>query len=355
MTLYYNNNGTWETVNRPFVKVGGVHKPVTDAYVKVSGSWEHAYEHDTTPSSPPEVSLQLIQNRYIKVGIRLPGGANDTDLKRVRVLVSRKEQPKTQFGTGFLYEPDTDWKNEPWSDWWYNDSNPASNQNHLDSSDFDYKQYPVNPTANTNLPGGQYYYFSAWTEDENGNWSVGTFSKIWMPKTETVGQKVIKKEANIQATAAGSAGVDGASYDSGKLIVRESPRSDGFWFYGNKIGSLVGEQGQPTVTSAKIRITRENDTGQPAANVRLFWHEEQSESDMPMNDSLMNDITLLGTINKGESKWFDVPASYLTKFNTQLKGFGLVYGIQASDYLEVSGLGTDMRCGEVNIVWEEEL
>lgn len=356
MTVYQKIADVWVEVQRPYARRNGVWVPATDVYVKRSGSWVRAYEYDKTPSSPPEISLQIISNRYIKLGIRIPGAA-DPDVKRVRVLASRKEMPTTQFGVGYLYEEDADWKGESWSDWYFNGANPVkSGANHgADTTDWDYKQYPPNPTDSTNLPGGQWYYFAAWSEDMNGNWSVGTYTKVWMPKEGVKADKVILKEANFQASGAGSAGVNGASYVVGDLVVRESPRSDGFWFHGNKFTASIGEQGAPTVKNAKIRVTRSNDTGQATANVRLFWHGEVSSADLPMNDSLMNNITLLGTINKGETKWFDIPTTYFSHFNTEIKGFGLVYGVQASDYLVVSGLATDMRCGEVNVVWEEAL
>ena len=356
MALYQMIDGEYvEITRRPYVKRNGVYVPVREAWVRQAGVYNRAFEFDQTPSSPPELSLQWIDTRYLKVGVTLPGGA-DSDLKRIRVLVSRKEMPSTQFGAGFIYEEDDNWQREPWSDWYYNDSNPDTRAtDHGASNEWDYKQYPVNPTANTNLPGGQYYYVAAWSEDKNGNWSTGTFQKIWKPKEGNTAAKVINKEANFQANSAGSAGLNGAGYTDGDLIVRETPRSNGFWFHGNQFTSSIGDQGAPTVKSAKIRVTRKNDGGQPLANVRLFWHGKATTAEMPLLDGNQQETALLGTIAKGETKWFDIPESHYGNFNTDIKGFGLVYGIQASDYLEVAGLATDIRCGEVNVVWEEAL
>lgn len=355
MTLYQRVDGVYVQVKRPHVKRNGVYVPVREAYVRQAGDYNMAYEHDKTPSSPPELSLQWIDTRYLRIGVTLPGVA-DEDLKRIRVLVSRKAMPTTQFGSGYVYEEDADWTREPWSDWYYNGENPDSRaDDHGNSNVWSYKQYPANPTANTNLPGGQYYYVAAWSEDKNGNWSVGTFQRIWKPKEGKTADKTYNKEANFQANSAGSVGLNGADYEGGTLTAQETPRSNGIWFHGSKINSSVGDMGTPTVKSAKIRITRTNDGGLGMANVRLFWHD-QNESDLPTPDGdYQHDITQVGTIAKGESKWFDIPASYYNHFNTDIKGFGLSYGIQAADYLVVAGLGTDLRCGEVNVVWEEEI
>jgi len=357
MTAYIKANDSWVAAKRPYVKRSNVWTPAESMWVKRSGVWTMAYEYDVTPSSPPELSLQIIDNRYIKVGARLPGTLVDPDLAMIRVLASRTAMPTTQFGSGYIYDATNGYPDEAWSDWYYNGSNPkAKAADHGDNTDeFDYKFYPVNPTDSTNLPGGQWYYFAAWSLDMNGNWSVGTFSRIWMPKNGTPADKIIVKEGNFQANDAGSIGVNGGGYAPGDMVMRDSPRSNGIWIHGPKITDAVGEQGPPTIRSAKIRVTRGNDTGQPTANVRLFWHVYGSADKLPLPDSAMNDITNLGTINKGETKWFDIPASYYPHFNTEIKGFGLVYGIQASDYLVVSGLGTDLRCGEVNVVWEEAL
>ena len=89
--------------------------------------------------------------------------------------------------------------------------------------------------------------------------------------------------------------------------------------------------------------------------MNLFWHKLLSSSDLPAVDAGHQQITYLGTINKGESKWFAIPAAYYPNFNTEIRGFGLSYGIQASDFLEVEGVGTHIRSGEVNVVWEEDL
>ena len=355
MGVFIKVNDAWTPAQRVYVKRNGVWRPGEKVFVRESGTYQLGYEYDKTPSAVPELSLQIVDNRYIKVGARLPGNSDDADLKRVRVLVSRTQMPTAFNGSGFVLDATNGWPDEPWSDWFFHGTNPVKKSTtRPDSSAFTYKNYPPNPTDSTNLPGGQWYYFAAFSEDMNGNWSAGVFTQVWMPKEGVKADNVISKEANFQANSAGSVGVDGASFVSGDLVMRDNPRSNGLWFHGNKITEAIGEKGTPTIKNAKIRVTRGDDVGETAANVRLFWHKS-TDSGTRVHDADQNDITKIGTIGKGETKWFDIPGSYFSHFNTEIKGFGLSYGIQSSDYLVASGLATDLRCGEVNVVWEEAL
>lgn len=355
MTVWHKIDGEWTEVLKPYIKRLGIQRPARKVFVKRTGVWEMSFEHDTTPSAVPLITLQIIDNRWIKVGIRTPGANHDEDLKRIRVLVSREAPLGTQFGTGFVATNDDDYPKEAWSDWYYNDLGPGGSGRD-DSSVETYKQYPPNASSSTDLPGGKTYYFAAWSEDRNGNWSVANQTQIRMPAKDPDSTRgIIKREARFQA---GNAGVrnspSGSTFTNGQIEVRDSPAQNGFFYYGNQIGNAVGERGTPTILSAQIRLTRADDSGQAAANVHLFWHE-QTTTATAITDTNRQEITLVGTINKGESKWFDIPSTYYSHFNTQLKGFGLAWGIQASDYLVSPDLGIDSRNGEVNVVWEEEL
>jgi hypothetical protein len=355
MTVWYKIGGEWTEVQKPYIKRLGIQRPARKVLVKRSGVWEEAYEHDTTPPQVPLLTLQIVDNRWIKVGARTLGANNDPDLKRIRILVSREAPLGTQFGTGFIATNDDQYPKEPWSDWFYNAQGPGGSGRD-DSSVETYKQYPPNANSSTDLPGGKTYYFAAWSEDRNGNWSVANQSQIRMPEKDPDSTRgIIKREARFQALTAGVRNSpSGTIFTPGQIEVRDSPAQNGYFYYGNLIGNAVGERGTPTILSAKIRLTRADDSGLATANVYLFWHEESSSS-TTIADTNRNGITNVGTINKGESKWFDVPSSYYSNFNTQLKGFGLAWGIQASDYLVSPDLGIDSRNGEVNVVWEEEL
>lgn len=349
MTSYVKVDGSWTSVLRPSVKIVDVWYPAKAVYVKVGSAWQLSYEYDVTPSAAPELSLEIIDGRFIKVGARLPGISNDPDLSMIRVLVSRTGQPSTYNGSGFLASSDKDYPGESWSDWEYQTSKRP------DSSLWTYKQYPYNPDSNTNLPGDKFYWFAAWSKDKNENWSQGTFTKIYKPKDGNTRDSVVTKEANFSASFAGSAQNNGTGYVPGDLTQSDSPRWNGFWFYQNKITDSVGDQGTPTIKSARVRVSRSDDGGQPTANVNLFWHTARTPEEMPVPNASRFNITTVGTINKGETKWFDLPNSFLSHLDTQTNGLGLAYGIQASDYLVAKGLGLDQRSGELNVVWEEAL
>lgn len=351
---YQKINGVWTLVTRPYVKRGGVWMPVQEVWVKESGVWTKSWYYDVTPPQQPEISLQIVDNRYIKVGLRSPSSSNDPQLQRMRLLYRDDGKfPSTQFGSYEIKGSDNDYPNEEWSNFWYNNSNPTTHGGHSDSSVFVYKQYPLNPTSKTNLPGGKYYYFGAWAEDKAGNWSAGTQKAIYMPKEGVKAAPEIYKEMRALPISAGSLNLNGVTFTPGPVTANASPRSNGIWYLGNRITDSVGSQGTPTFSTAEIRVTRLNDTGQPTANVQLYWHGHATPGDVPIPSSDQNDPTVVGTINKGQTKTFNIPSSWHSLLNTQIKGFGLRYGENAQDYISCADLGTDMRCGEVHLIWKE--
>lgn len=372
MTLHYKIDGEWTLVQRPYVKVAGVWVPVQTAHVKRSGVWTQAYEWDIEPSNPPEISLEVIEKtsttnngggqgtekvsgRWIKVGVRLPGVSNDADLKRVRILTTYNDaMPTTQYGGTYTSRSDSNWAAEPWSEWRFN-----SFGDHTDSSVYSYKEWPVNAADGTILAGGKTYHFAGWSEDENGNWSAGTFTSIHIPKDGVSGPNVLIKEAGFQPNSSGSLTTSG--FVSGDLVQQSNPASRGLWFHGGQFRDSIGAKGTPKITSAKIRIERKDDGGQPAANVYLFHHDYATSGDLPGSPTFSH-TTLLGTINKGEVKWFDLPDSHVTALEADgVRGFGLHYkdpakaSAFADDYSTMKSISDSLRCGEVNIVWQEKL
>src|SRR3954466_7885467 len=207
MGVYFKVDDEWALTKRPFVKRSGVWTPAKEVFVKRSGAWVQAYTFDTTPSAVPELSQEIIDHRYIKVGGRLPG-SQDTDLKRIRVLVSRTGPLTSQFGAGFVANEDRDYPNEPWSDWFYNDFATVGNAIGIATDEWRYKEYPVNPNSDTNLPGDKTYWFAAWSEDANQNWSAGVFTKIFMPKAGAQIDNILVKETKFEPSYSGSAGLN---------------------------------------------------------------------------------------------------------------------------------------------------
>lgn len=345
---FIRKNGIWTQVSRPYVKRGGIWTGVQESWVKRSGAWVQAYQYDTTPPSVPEMALQVIDNRYILVSVRLPDTGNDPTLKRIRVLVSNSAMPTSPTGAGGVSTSDANFPNEAWSNFWFNHSDPSTD--HGDSSLFTHKEYPPNPTKATNLPGGRYYYFAAWAQDLEDNWSRGVYMQIWMPKEGSQAAKVIKKEMYADPTNSGSLDITGA-YTEGILKINNSPRSNGMVYYGGQFVDSVGRNGPPTITAAAIRVSRRNDAGQPQANVRVGWTDNTGGA---YDISTLNNVTVLGTIQKGETKWFDLPTSWNSHYHTDIRGIGVKFGTSATDDLELKDLGADMHCGWVHLNWTED-
>ena len=372
MTVYVRVNGVYTAIDRPFVRVGGSYIGAKGVWVrKTDGtgtSYRQAFLWDVTPPKPPEVALQLVENRnsknvligrYLKVGTRLTSAANDPSARLIRVLSNYAGAAPTSFnGPTFTQSPDADWKGEPWSEWRYNDYGP-----HNDSSILGFKQWPLNATATADhLTDDKIYYFTAWALDNHGNWSVPTPAQIKVPKATKDGSNVIVKEARFQANTAGS--WTSVGFQSGKLIQSDNPqpRSRGLWMYGNQLSDAIGQQGTPTIRSAQIYIKREQvDSGQPVANMHLAWTPYATVGDLPQAGSgiTQNDMKKVGTLAKGTGDWFDLPASFYGDLDKNIKGMSLNYkdylfaASTPADYSVVQQLADNIRCGELHVIWQE--
>ena len=373
MAIYQHNGTDWVMCTRPYVQVNGVWVAGTDAYVKRSGAWVRAYEYDVVPPNPPEITLSIaedfdtirgvktLKTRYIRVGVRLPGSGNDPEARLARVLTDYGgKAPTTQFGGTYTSASDASYPSEAWSNWEYNGYGV-----HKDTSVYAYKQWPRNASAGTIITGDKTYHFGGWALDNSGNWSVGTQASIHVPKSSVDVPNIVTKEARFQPNSSGSWRSTG--FQSGKLIQQKSPRSVGLWFYGNQFIDSIGAQTtgdeKITIKSAQIRITRDNDTGSANANVYLFWNGYGKVSDLPAAGAgiTKTECTKLGTLAKGETDWFNLPASFKNNLNKSLKGMGLDWKdpVKAdafpADYSSIAATAANLRCGEVHIVWEEEL
>jgi len=371
MALYQNVDGTWVLCQKPYVKKNGVWVVAEEAWIKRSGTWVNAYDADVTPPNPPEITLQIaedfdtikgvktLKTRYIKVGVRLPGTANDDDAQLTRVLSTYNgKPPTTQFGGTYTSAPDASYPNEPWSEWRYN-----SYGGHKDTSLVINKQWPRNAAAGTIIKGDETYYFTGWSLDNSGNWSAATPASIHVPKNSVDVPNIITKETRFQANSGGSWRT--AGFQSGTLTQQKSPRSQGLWFYGNQITDAIGEKGAPTIKSAQIYIKRANDTGTANANVYLFWTSYGTAGALPNPNAAggitRHDITKLGTLAKNQGAWFDLPKAFFDNMNTGIKGLGLDWkdpvkaDAAPNDFSQVVSVGTNLRCGELHVVWEEAM
>ena len=367
MSIHYKVNGEWVTVDRPYYKTGGVWTPMTGVYRKDAGVWKESYVFDNTPPAPPVLALELVDTtywengnqksgRHLRVGAKSAGGAHDPKLKRIRVLSTYNgASPTTQYGGTYTTGADETYPDEPWSDRQFNGFNGSDPTR--DSSVMRYKQWPRNANASTNMAEGR-YYFAAWAEDLNGNWSNGVFNSIVVPKKGVDGANTISKEARFQVTNTGS--WSKGAFTSGVATQSGNPVSTGYFFYNGQLQNQIGKDGAPTIKSAQIFLHRKNDDGRANANVYLFWHNYGGPSAIPGTGPDKHEVTLIGQIAKGESKWFDIPAAYWPNLNKDIKGFGLNYkdpvkaAAADNDYSVMKSMADAVRTAEVHVVWTEK-
>jgi hypothetical protein len=372
VTLHQKVNDIWVQCQRPYVKRNGVWVAAEQAWVKQAGAWVQAYNVSITPPDPPEMSLEIIEDyntvkgvktlntRYIKVGVRLPGVANDSSLKLIRVLSKYAGKPPTGVRGGtYTKTPDNTYPNEPWSDWQYNQYGK-----HGDSSVFAYKQWPVNAAAGTTIKGDEDYYFTAWSTEDEQLWSAGVPMSIHIPKDSTATANVITKEARFQPNSSGRwKNADG--FHSGDLIQQKSPKSMGLWFYGNQFtDSFRVAPANVTIKSAQIFVQRDvQDDGAANANLYLFWTTYGSVGGLPTVNAgiTRNETAKIGVLAKGQGKWFNVPSTFNADLKAgTIKGLGLDWkdpskaDANPDDYSQIMSVADNLRCGEVHMVWEEK-
>lgn len=374
MTLYQKVDGAWVPAQRAYVKQNGVWVASSEAWVKRSGAWVQAYDYDVIPPNPPEITLSVYEDfdvikgkktlvtRYIRVGARLPGSSNDPDAQLTRVLTTYGgKPPTTQFGGTYTSASDASYPSEPWSEWRYNAYGP-----HKDTSAYIYKQWPRNATTGVKVAYDTTYYFTGWSLDNSGNWSVATEANIHIAKAGVDMANIVVKEARFQPDSSGSWRSTG--FASGALVQQKNPKSQGLWFYGNQFTDSIGAQttsGETVnIRSAQIFVQRAaDDSGQANANLYLFWNGYGTPAALPAPGAAIAraEITKIGTLAKGQGKWFELPDAFKNNLNTSLKGIGLDWKdpIKADafpeDYSQVISVADNLRCGEVHIVWDEEL
>lgn len=378
MPIYQRVNGVWTLCQRPYVLRNGAWTAVNEAWVRRSGNWVQAYNYDVTPPDPPEIALAVVEDfntvkgvktlntRYVRVGVRLPGVANDPSAKLVRVLTDYEgKPPTTQFGGTKTIAPDANYPDEPWSEWRFGLPGAPGYSGHPDSSVMTYKQWPRNFGPGQIIKSDSTYHFTGWSLDENGNWSAATQASIHIPKAGVDMPNVVTKEARFQPNSSGSWRT--AGFASGDLVQQNSPRSQGVWLYGNQFTDSVGSNttsGETiTVKSAQIFVRRNDDGGSAVCNVYVFWMPYGTVGTLPPAGNALDrhEITKVGTLAKGQGAWFDLPPTFANNLSTGIKGIGLDWKDPVKstafpeDYSSVVSTAVNLRCGEVHVVWEEEL
>lgn len=362
MSVHQKVNGVWVTAQRPYVKRGNVWTPAKEVYVKRSGVWVRAYEYDVTPPPSPLVSLEIVETSYgpknasrgekIRVGVRMPGVQNN-EVRLIRVLTTYGgKAPTTQFGGTYTSAPAENWPNEPWSDNRYTGTQ--------DTTEYRRKFWPRNAAASNQLVGGQTYHFTAWAQDDAGNWSAGTAATIVAPKKGVNAPNVLVKEGRFLPQYGGSwVGTASGSFVSGEMRQQGSPLSRGVFGYGGQIVNAVGQQGAATITGAQIYLVRDDDGGVANANVYLARHGANTSAEIV--PATWSETTKLGTLSKGEGKWFSLPSVFRDNLSSTVRGFALIQkdpakaAPGADDFTVLKSLTQSPRNGELHLVWQENL
>jgi len=353
MTVYTNIDGTWTTVARPYVYRQGISAPVKQVWVKRSGVWTIAFDYDVTPPAPPELTLSVIDGRYIMVGVRGTGSTHDPEMAMIRTMVGGTAgYPTSQFGSGYIGGADVTYPTEPWSEVRYNGYGGGTHN----TTSLIKKEYPLNVGSKYDLPGGKHYYFQSWAMDLHGNWSMGTAAQIYMPKTGD--SNVVVKHGRFNPIADGNLRA-GVVYEE-PLTVQNG--QDVAFFYGGAMAQSM-RQNQPVVdiTSAQILLYRKNDDGPAVSNVYLFWHNEDW---MTWAGGDIHQITYVGQIAKGQAKWFAIPDNIKSHLaDESARGIGLYYKdpnkpqANPEDYLQLYSFDDETGgtvTGMIDLVWTEK-
>lgn len=369
MPIYHKVAGAWvERTGRPHVKRNGAWTPVNEGWVKRNGVWTQFYVYDSVPPVAPIISAVehettqpategiVVNGRHIDVSVR-PGQAGDSSVRRIRLLVSTQGQPTSQYdASGYISGSPIDSPNEPWSEIYYNGYNGFQRS----MSENVVRKWTRNPSNSTVVPAGT-YYFSAWSEDYSGNWSPGAFTSITLaPYNSATGQA---HQQFFRANNAGTyEGASGGSFTGGEQRQDTNPLRRGVYLYQNDLAAIKDSSTKTvTIQSAQIYIHRKNDNyGNDLANVNLVWHTNKNKADIDATglNFLDERVVRVGTISKGESKWFDLPSEWwpLLADNT-IKGFGLNHkgpGADAPGNRDTSAmkdLTQTVRTGEVFVSW----
>ena len=366
MTLYKKQGGAWVPAQRVYVKHAGTWVPSDLVYVKRLGAWHITYAYDTTPPPAPQLTLSIIDTdewvggskvygRHINVGVRLPSDTADAGLALIRVLSTYAgAAPTTQYGGTYTSEPQNAWPEEAWSDFHYNHYQGvvASHQSNSVAT----KTWPPNASTAANLSAGT-YHFAAWAMDDAGNWSAGTFATIDLPRRGIDTANLTVKEKRFPAVYTGT--WSEGSFTYGPMIQSALPRGQGVLFYGTGLNEVI-TTGNGGVRKAQLRLERSNDTGQGQANVWLARHNAPTAAGFG-EDAVWSDGHLVGTIGKGETKWFDLPSSWYEPLaNGEIKGFVLLHKdpskthASPEDYSVMNSYVDSIRSGELHVIWTEE-
>lgn len=320
MTWYGKQSGQWAVVYDPQVRTSLAWNKIQEGWTRQNGIWQRFFYRDNTPAQAPSVSLVVGDaSIQVVVTIDVPGPQPPTRYLTLKV----KESTTPAASDGTLLTP-------------------------LAHVDFD-------PTV------GYTYTWDIVPREGYTYWAAATLFTVYdIPSNEvTATYDVLPASAYHQdyldAVGGGSYAIAmNPNWYDNDIIQGGNVPSQGCWFYGEHLTKLFGH----TVTKMRIQIIRRNTNHGVAgdANVRLGHHDNKNQ---PLGDPNVREDTKVGTLKRGEKKWFDVPTDWLTAYhnnNTNFRGFGVfstVTGLVNNDFFISPKIADQPDNGRLYVEWHD--
>lgn len=127
----------------------------------------------------------------------------------------------------------------------------------------------------------------------------------------------------------------GGQASNGAVMVQGGPTNDAYWFYGDSIAAV---KGAGTIIAGSIYVERlaTSHGVNGGANVRLGTHAWGAR---PAAGGGIANVVVVGQLEKGQGRTFDLTAAQIAALNAGHKGLGLLHGgtsYTSADYLRAT-------------------
>jgi hypothetical protein len=314
-------DGTWAKSGMPpYAKTSTGWHRITAIYAKTgSSTWTQRYSRDLTPPAPPVSMSFAMSGTTLNVSVKAPATAD------VATIVLQ------------------------WSFTGYH------------GSQYEQPRAGINVTPNQTVTfsypsqkSGESYYWTAWAVDSSGNTSTALTGRYTVPNLY-VPPTLVTKVAYLYPSSSATYVQDGSYWRSDSNFVYQGGLNQyGQWFYDTRIiAALIKAK---HVLDMRIQITRANTVHGVSGPAGVYLTAHTLANQPAGNPAGSNTPSLyVGTLNRGETKTFEVPSSYYAGFlSKQYKGFGLYAG--ETSYVDpkyLYALGAGSPSGKLYVQWQE--
>ena len=318
MTWLTRGANGWTTVYDPYVRTTQSWNKVNQGFVFENGQWVRFFNRDIDHPAAPTLALTALGTVYISSEIT----GSTSDAVKVSLWIAYGYTPSTIEG--------------------------SSNQV-LAKVPYDYTTGLLD-VRSWNLTPGLQYWATAVVYDITGNRSPTATDSVLVPAAP------VAKTAYVDPVGSKSWRPDISDWRvTSDVYQGGSTLHKGCWFYGDRLDKI----NYGTIKNMQIKIARENTNHgiAGASNVWLAHHENKSRPNG--NPGTMRDATKVGTLTRGQSKWFDVPKSWWSGFenaNPNYNGLGLyttVGGENNVNHIITHAASDNVASGRVYVEWEE--